>query len=116
MKAIVCGLCADVRALRGEGEKDAVTCECGNVTGWWKNARSGSAVVRATNRDKAKILGIHNGILLAAFSAYDFSAEKWKRTHDDLVKESDGYVFKGRGCPFAIVAIGNTIDTRWASV
>ena len=114
MKAIVCGACFDIRALRGEGEKDAVTCECGNVTAWWRNARFGLVTVRAKDHDKAKILGIHNGMLQEAFTAYDFSAEKWKHVHDKHAEAAEGYVFKERGCPWALCGIGRTDDVRWA--
>jgi hypothetical protein len=114
MKAIVCGLCFDIRALRGEGMEDAVSCECGNVTAWWAHPLFGYAIVSAKNRDKAKILGIDNEILKVAFSVFDFSPEKWRTIHDDLAASAKGYVFELRGCPFAIVPIGQTTDVRWA--
>ena len=110
----MCGVCFDIRALRGEGDKDAVTCSCGNVTGWWKNSHFGIAVVRAKNRDKAKVIGIDNGVLRIAFTTFDFIPEKWKKIHDDLAAAAHGYVFELRGCPFAIVAVGQTNDVRWA--
>lgn len=111
VKAIVCGKCADIRALRSSGP---VTCECGNVTGWWIDPNRGIARVYATDRSLAKIMGVHNGLVRAAFSAYDFSAQRWQDIHKALCEVADGFLFKDRNCPVVIVAIGMSNDVTWA--
>lgn len=113
MKAIFCGHCGDIRALRSKGP---VTCECGNLTGWWVNDRMGIAKVWAKNRDGslAKIIGFHNGYLAKALAAYDYSSEKWKEFHEETCEGAEGYVFKLRGCPIAIIGIGQSTDVSWA--
>lgn len=113
MKAIICGICADVRALR---DSSPVTCECGNVTGWWVDAARGTAKVFARERDKAKIMGIMNMLVVAAFRTYDYAPAKWRELHDEMTASAKGYVFhrEQRNCPVAIIGVGNSADVSWA--
>lgn len=114
MKVIVCGKCHDVRALRDR----PVRCECGNVTGWWVDGRTGTAQVAAHDRDKAKIMGIMNGLFRFAFAAYDYSDERWREKHLELAAAARGYLFHEtkRACPVVICAVGNSVDVSWADV
>jgi hypothetical protein len=114
MKLIACGLCFDIRALIGF-QDDPVSCNCGNVSGWWRNPVTGTASVHAKNRDKAKIMGISNSYLKRAFTAYDFSDAKWRELHDEAT-DCKGYLFdkSHRACPIVIVGIGNSTDVIWA--
>lgn len=113
MKAIVCGKCFDFRALRETGP---VECACGNVQGWWINPSAGVAKVYAKDRDRAKIMGIHNGLLTRAFEVYDYAPSKWREIHDELTAGAEGYVFhrEMRNCPVAIVRVGGTNDVSWS--
>lgn len=115
MKALVCGRCHDVRALRSAGP---VTCECGNVQGWWADPKAGLAKFYAKDRQKAKAMGIHNGLIALAFKQSDFSPEEWRENHEILTSDefSEGHVFnrKLRNCPVAVVLIGETSDTSWS--
>jgi hypothetical protein len=117
MKSIVCGRCFDVRALR---EGISVVCSCKNVEGWWVDAEAGTAKVFAHDREKAKILGIHNGLLRLAFRQYDFSPAGWRENHEILTSDefSNGYVFHRnmRNCPVAITPVGATSDVTWSDV
>lgn len=112
MKAIVCGRCGDIRAILD----DPVACDCGNVIGWWTDPRRGIAKVWAADREKAKIMGIHNGFFLAAFKAYDYAPERWRQIHQEVTQNAKGYVFHEsmRACPVAFIGIGNTTDVSWA--
>lgn len=113
MKSIVCGKCFDVRALR---EGTSVRCSCGNVEGWWVDAQHGIAKVYAKERDRAKILGMHNGFITPAFQVYDLSPARWRELHETCTKNAEGYVFHTdiRNCPFALVPIGGTNDVTWS--
>lgn len=113
MKAIVCGKCGDLRALRDSGP---VSCECGNVTGWWVDARRGTAKVFAYDRSTAKIMGVHNGFFMAAFKAYDYAPARWREIHAEVTKTAEGYVFHDsqRACPVAIIGVGMSSDVTWA--
>jgi hypothetical protein len=113
LKSIVCGCCGDIRALRDTGP---VSCECGNVVGWWVDPQRGIAKVWAADRQKAKIMGLHNGFFLAAFRAYDHSSERWRQIHQEITQSAKGYVFHEsmRACPVAIIGVGNSTDVTWA--
>lgn len=115
MKAIVCGKCYDIRALR---EGASVRCSCGNVEGWWVSPTEGVAKVHAKERDRAKIVGFHNGLLAFAFKQHDFSPAGWRENHEILTSDefAKGYVFHKdvRNCPVAIVPVGGTNDVSWS--
>jgi len=113
MKAIICGKCYDVRALR---EGVSVRCSCGNVEGWWVSTDAGTAKVYAKERDRAKIVGFHNGFITPAFQLYDLSPARWRELHDEVTATAVGYVFHKdvRNCPVAIVPVGGTNDVTWS--
>lgn len=113
MKLILCGKCFDIRALRDTGP---VTCECGNVTGWWLDPDRGTGRIYAKDRDRAKLVGINNHLILTAFKAYDYSPARWREIHDEICRNSKGYVFHTdqRNCPVAIAGVGSTSDVTWA--
>lgn len=113
MKAIICGLCNDIRALRA-GE--VVTCACGNVSGRWVDPMKGTAKIFARDRSMVRILGFDNRMLLYSFDAnmphahYDY-----REMHKLLTESAQGFIFHTdmRNCPFAIFEVGQTTDVSW---
>lgn len=115
MKAILCGLCSDIRAL---SSSDPVTCRCGNVTGWWVDATKGIAKIKAQDHSAARFIGFHNWFLKFAFSEdTDKSNDGWRKFQEFLQGDdaSKGFIFHKdkRACPVAIMKIGETSDVTW---
>ena len=70
------------------------------------------------DRERAKIIGVHNGLLAFGFKQHDFSPAGWRENHEILTSDefAKGYVFHRdyRNCPVAIIPVGATPDTSWS--
>ena len=118
MKALICGICLDIRALDPRGEW--VSCRCTNMSARWVDANKGTVVVRAKNKGMARMMGLNNNFLEPAIemgaSHIDCqgSCEFWKNLHAGATK-APGYLFddKWRGCWAIVYSVGETGDTKW---
>jgi hypothetical protein len=110
---MLCGECNDIRAMDPGGAW--TRCRCGNMQARWVDPRTGTVAVSARDRTTARIIGLHNGFLRAAYQRPALRNEGWREAHDDLVDHAHGYVFhrSNRACPVAIVRVGDTSDIRW---
>jgi len=113
MKAILCGCCNDFKAIPPTG---AISCSCGNVQGWWTDSRKGIAKVYAKEKQFARILGIDNSFLIAAYSSNNFSDKDWRDLSELCCKTSEGYLFhtERRNCPFLVIKVGESSDVSWS--
>jgi hypothetical protein len=114
MKALLCGLCFDIRAL--DPNSQWVVCRCGNMAARWEDPLSGKVLVRAKNKDRARMLGLNNRFLEpgALVEAHEADCSFWKNLHS-AATNAPGFLFdqKFRGCWAAIYSVGETGDTRW---
>ena len=78
----------------------------------WVDPNRGTVSVKATIRDKARILGLNNRMLQASVGAHE--NECWKRMHDE-VTTAHGYIFdkEMRNCWACILCVGETGDITW---
>lgn len=113
MKAILCGICVDIRALPPNG---SVTCRCGNVTAEWVDAQRGTARVQAYSPQDVRMIGIHNGFLKYAFHGEKGHPDhEWRAFHELLAKNSGNSLFAEdrRNAPVVIFRVGETNDVWW---
>lgn len=112
MKALFCTLCFDIRGLDPDGAW--TPCRCGNMAARWIDANKGTVSVKATNRERARILGMNNQMLTAAVNAGSHDDECWKKKHDEATN-AKGYIFdkSARDCWACIVRVGETGDITW---
>lgn len=120
MKALICGMCMDIRALEPKGEW--TPCRCGNAEARWLDPARGTVRVRAKDRELVRILGMNNAFLLSAIrglSRQDITAaggtdSAWRRLHGEAVR-APGYLFDEarRACWACVVRIGETNDIAW---
>lgn len=114
MKALLCGLCFDIRGLAPN--LAPVTCSCGNVSARWEDIAAGTVKVRARSRSHARIIGMHNRFLQAAFATASAPGNLyWRVLHDQIEESSEGYIFAAekRACWAAIFEVGETSDVSW---
>jgi hypothetical protein len=113
MKGLICYACMDFRALSPKGP---VTCECGNLTGWWEDPSRGIAVYFAYDRNVAYGMGVHNGYLTGAHRLHGMAMDQdWRDLHEQCT-DAPNYLFdqSRRGCWALIFKPGLTNDTSWA--
>jgi hypothetical protein len=116
MKAILCGYCNDIKAL---SPKSPVTCECGNVTGWWVDSEKGIAKLSAKAKGVVRVIGINNSFLVAGFNNVymngSMSDKEWRDLSEETCKNAEGYLFHKdrRNCPLVIIKVGESSDISW---
>lgn len=120
MKAVLCGVCLDFRAL--DPSCNWTYCRCGNVSARWEDPDRGTVKVRASDRSKARILGMNNRFLVQGTLGLPTDLIKqeggtnaaWRKLHDEATT-APGYIFdKGhRGCWACIFQVGETNDVTW---
>lgn len=118
MKVLLCGECFDIRAFPDNGAW--VECRCGNMAARWVDPMAGTVKVRAKDRSKARIIGLNNRMLHAAFGIAEAYSEpprldhRWKQLHQECT-HAPGYIFdeSRRGCWACIVEVGHTNDISW---
>jgi hypothetical protein len=115
MKVLFCIRCQDIRAFSTE----YTPCKCGNMEARWIDPNTGTVMIRARNRDHAKLIGLNNRMLhamvyLALDGGFDFSSERWRELHDDATA-APGYLFdkSRRNCWAVIIGIGSSNDVKW---
>jgi len=110
MKALVCGRCADIRAL----QEDWVTCECGNLSGRWTNSFTGTAEFKARDKSYGYILGLNNRVLGPAIQGHLGMYQDFRLAHDEATKAPNHVFDQSRANCWAVVfKIGTTNDTKW---
>lgn len=120
MKALLCGLCIDIRALDPSGAP--TSCRCGNMQARWLDPQRGTVRVRAKDRSAARILGMNNAFLLKAIDGFHHLEmveaggqwEAWRKLHVQST-DAKGYIFDKdkRACWACVVKIGETGDIAW---
>lgn len=112
MKALVCGLCFDIRAL--DPTCQWTKCRCGNTEARWLNPHAGTVSVRAKDRSKARVLGMNNDFLIDGVHNSPTGNAAWKLLHRRACN-APGYIFDEgkRGCWACIVQVGETADITW---
>lgn len=81
----------------------------------WIDPQKGTVKVRANDRSLARIVGLNNRFLLAAFDhPHPVTNEDWREAHKEATK-APGYIFDEtkRGCWACIVEVGQTNDITW---
>lgn len=120
MKALLCGLCFDIRALEPTGKW--TMCRCGNLEARWIDPQRGTVSVRAYDKSSARVIGFNNSFLTAAIqgpSHLDMVEagghwEAWRKLHD-VATAAPGYIFDKsmRSCWACVVRVGETGDIKW---
>lgn len=117
VKGILCLKCTDWKALpRGDGVW--TSCSCGNVRGSWVNGAEGRAQVEYHDLDTARVIGLHNGIYLAAkaYGTPENTPEKWRAAHELFTSEcGSNYLFhtEKRNCWMVIIGPWESGDVAW---
>lgn len=111
VKALVCLDCGDIRALSSD---ESVACRCQNASARWLDPVRGTVEVSARDRQRVRILGIHNQFL--QLSTQLTQNQQWAEWHDLVTGDADGYLFHKdkRNCWVALVRVGESSDTFWA--
>jgi hypothetical protein len=117
VKAIICTGHGDVHIHSFTQEWTA--CLCGNVKARWEDPQAGTVVVTTrvpAGRDRVRLLGLNNQLLLPAVTARGQMWEDFRAWHEQAT-DAPGYIFdKSRAACWAVVArIGSTGDVRWAT-
>jgi hypothetical protein len=120
MKALVCTLCLDIRALDPSGAW--TVCRCGNLEARWLDPDKGTVRVRAKDQSRVRMLGLNNQYLIGAAKGPTHAEmvaaggqwEWWRKLHDEATN-APGYVFdkSKRACWATLVKIGETNDIAW---
>jgi hypothetical protein len=117
MKAIIC-YGGDGSIHLNSFSTEWTPCSCGNVAAKWLNPMFGTVVVAARDREKVRLLGLHNGYLTAAIAPArtNLSWPEYQELHNDATN-APTYIFdKSRiGCWAAVARVGSTNDVRWAT-
>jgi len=111
VKLLYCGMCGDFRAPNPNPDI-WTTCRCGESKVRWIDPYAGTLSVDTSNKDKVRVLGLHNGMIRASMEK-SFNSEQWREFTEYLTSEAEGYLFHkdARNCPFAFVRIGESNDT-----
>lgn len=118
MKALACGLCGDIRAIRARQADDTWTiCECGNAAARWIDPWRGTVEFdgrKATERSRCFILGLNNHLLEPALRGELGMFQDFREYHE-LATNAPGSVFdKSRAsCWAVLVRAGQTGDVTW---
>jgi len=120
MKALVCTVCVDIRALDPSGAW--TSCRCGNAKARWLDPDKGTVRVKAEDQNRVRILGLNNHYLIngskgpthAQMVEVGGQFEWWRKLHDESTN-APGYIFdKGkRACWATLVKVGETNDITW---
>lgn len=119
MKALVCGACADIRALPSletlhSSLTDWVRCRCGNCEGRWVDPHRGTATFRAAERDKVFVLGLNNDYFIPAIGGRLKMFEDMRAAHERPTRAPDHVFDASRAACWAVVfTIGASSDTSW---
>jgi hypothetical protein len=113
MKAIICFRSGDIHIHSFTEQWTA--CACGNVKVKWLDAKAGTVVVAAQDRESVRLLGMNNGYLIPAIK-YGGMWEDYRKMHDEATNAS-GYLFDKSmaSCWAVVVKIGRSNDVRWAT-
>lgn len=119
-KALLCGKCLDMRML-GQGAYNVRSCECGNVSAWWTDPRTGTAEFYAKDRVLAFGIGMNNRLLqpaLKRLADHDRIDDATFRTFHDLAVDAPDYLFdKSRmNCWTILFKPGQVDGVTWADV
>lgn len=111
MKALLCGACGDIQALRSEWR----TCECGNTSAHWTDPDAGLAEFRGRDRTLCFLLGLNNQLLIPALLGELGIWEDFRAAHDQATNAPRHVFDKSRaGCWAVVVRVGQTNDVSWA--
>lgn len=115
MKGLFCSKCFTIRSLSSEDLKP-VSCDCGNLKGWWINGRIGVARYHATLRGCGFMVGWNNRFLDFVINRTNLTNEGAKEMHDHCTN-APGFLFdKNRmDCWSIIHPPGHSSDTAWAT-
>jgi len=116
MKLLMCGSCMDIHSLPPDGEWGS--CRCGNASARWLDSTQGTVEVRAADRSKVRIIGMHNGFLRGAYwSEFYAPPVYWRELHETICQEADGYLFHAdkRCCWACVIQVGESNDVFWAA-
>lgn len=113
MKALVCLDCVDIRALSVDGP---VMCRGEHASARWLDPARGTVEVWAEDRERVRVLGIHNQFLQLSAQLEKYSSHEWARWHELITKQAKGYLFHkdNRNCWVALIRVGESSDTFWA--
>jgi hypothetical protein len=116
MKALMCR-CGAIHSPPDTGAWSF--CRCGRSGCRWVNPLAGRFEVWSDDLDNVRVLGLHNGMIEAAFLSGlrgigDRDDARWRDAHD-TVTNAPGYLFDKprRACWAAIVARNETGDITW---
>lgn len=103
MKAIICTGHGDVHIHSFTQEWTA--CLCGNVKARWEDPQAGTVVVTTrvpAGRDRVRLLGLNNQLLLPAVTARGQMWEDFRAWHEQAT-DAPGYIFdKSRAACWAV--------------
>lgn len=118
MKGLACAECVCIRTLL-RGNLTPVSCECGNVTGWWIDGSQGIARYHAQrSMSMAYGVGLNNHFLIAALTPLNQpqTDEAWRELHR-LQGHAPGFLFDAsrRDCWVILFKPGTVRDVEWAT-
>jgi len=113
MKLLFCAKCFDIRAFDPTGQT-WTSCRCGNMQAKWVDPHAGTVVVRARQREYARIIGLNNAMLYDAAEAPNKSSEQWRKAHEHATN-APGYLFdwRVRSCWAVIVRVNEASGVAW---
>lgn len=119
MKLLYCMECTTIISPQPTANRVRF-CDCGQASIRWIDPHSGTLEVKALNLSAVRVIGLNNNMLRAAAIGPEeghSTDDWWRRVHDGLAAEADGYLFNQelRNCWAVIVAQGETSDITWVA-
>jgi hypothetical protein len=120
MKLLYCDGCSDY--IPFPNHDWSKYCKCGNARCKYTDHYLGTAVVDAIDREKVRIIGIHNGAIDASFVEPPYTDEEWIQLNTLLVSPREGEDYKVSGSVIerrknwiCICRMEETTDCTWFS-
>jgi hypothetical protein len=93
MKGLTCAECGTLRTL-AQQDLRPVSCDCGNVTGWWIDGARGVARYTAKKPALAYGVGLHSDVLRLVWNLYGTQVNdtEWRDLFDKAT-DAPNYLF-----------------------
>ncbi len=115
MKLLLCAECTSFHSPPSQAMAWR-SCDCGQAQVRWLDPVAGRLEVRAKSLEHTRVIGLHNGMLQAAFGPQrPLGDAGWRETHEVVCEHAQGYLFQAqrRNCWALIVAPHESGDVTW---